>query len=61
MRIDSYSYHIENYFGELRLVVTAYNEKEDTHLDYMRIYESGRTECRNLYRSCYSGYSITFP
>ena len=61
MRIDSYSHYIENYFGELRLVVTAYNEKVDTYLDYMRTYESGRTECRNLYRSCYGGYSITFP
>ena len=61
MRIDSYSHYIENYFGELRLVSTAYNKKVDTYLDYMRTYESGRRECRNLYLSCYGGYSITFP
>ena len=61
MRIDSYSHYIENYFGELRLVSTAYNKKVNTYLDYMRTYESGRRECRNLYLSCYGGYSITFP
>ena len=39
MRVDSYYHSIENYFGELRLVSTAYNKKVDTYLDYMRTYE----------------------
>ena len=61
MRIDSYSHHIENYFGELRLVVTAYNKRLDQYFDFFRVYESGKKECRNLYLSCYGGYSITYP
>ena len=61
MRIDSYSHYIENYFGELRLVVTAYNKRLDQYFDFFRVYESGKKECRNLYLSCYGGYSITYP
>ena len=61
MRIDSYSHAIENYFGELRLVVTAYNKRLDQYFDFFRVYESGKKECRNLYLSCYGGYSITYP
>ena len=61
MRIDSYSHAIENYFGELRLVVTAYNKRLDQYFDFFRVYESGKKECRNLYFSCYGFYSITYP
>ena len=61
MRIDGYSHYIENYFGELRLVVTAYNKRLDQYFDFFRVYESGKKECRNLYLSCYGGYSITYP
>lgn len=42
MRIDSYSHYIENYFGELRLVVTAYNKRLDQYFDFFRVYESGK-------------------
>ena len=61
MRIDSYYHAIEDYFGELRLVVTAYNTRLDQHFDFFRVYESGKKECRNLYLSCYGDYSITYP
>ena len=61
MRIDAFYHSIENSFNGLRLVVTAYNKREDTYFDYMRIYEDGHRECRNLYLSCCGGYSVTFP
>lgn len=61
MRIDSYYHSIQNDFGTLLLISTAYNKRVDTYIDYMRTYEDGRRECRNLYLSCYGGYSITFP
>jgi hypothetical protein len=61
MRIDAFYHSIENSFNGLRLVITAYNKREDTYFDYMRIYEDGHRECRNLYLSCCGGYSVTFP
>lgn len=61
MRIDKYYHRIENYFGELRLVVTGYNKRIDDYFDYIRKSENGTTECRNLYLSCYGGYSLLFP
>ena len=61
MRIDSYYHSIENYFGELCLVVTAYNKRLDQYFDFFRVYESGKKECRNLYSSCFGCYSITYP
>ena len=61
MRIDNFYHRIENYFGELRLVVTGYNKRIDEYFDYIRKSENGVTECRNLYLSCYGGYSVLFP
>ena len=61
MRVDTYYHSIQNDFGTLLLISTAYNKRVDTYIDYMRTYEDGRRECRNLYLSCYDGYSITFP
>lgn len=61
MRVDAFYHSIENSFNGLRLVVTAYNKKIDAYFDYMRIYEDGHRECRNLYLSYYGGYSVTFP
>ena len=52
MRIDNFYHRIENYFGELRLVVTGYNKRIDEYFDYIRKSENGVTECRNLYLSC---------
>jgi hypothetical protein len=61
MTICDYSDRLEIVDGELCRIVTAYDRKDQSRkLDVYREFESGKTECRNLYYSMY-GYMVGFP
>lgn len=57
----TFSDRLEFIRGELVRTVRAEYGKGTRILDVYREYESGYTECRNLYLSVYGGYYVGFP
>lgn len=60
MTICNFTDRLEIVNGELCRIVTAEAKKTYKILDVYREFESGKTECRNLYYSMY-GYRVGFP
>lgn len=60
MTICNFTDRLEIVNGELCRIVTAEAKKTYNVLDVYREFESGKTECRNLYYSMY-GYRVGFP
>lgn len=63
MTLCNYRDRLETEDGELVRVVTAVpvsSKKSHLSLDVYKEYESGKCQCRNLYRSAF-GYRVAFP